>query len=219
MFEENNLGIDLSDAEIYFLAREMKLERLVGFSIDYDSMNKELKMEIKQEGYKLLESKNALQMDFSGNVVVDSRFADIIKHFENPQKVIVWQYYQKKDNQSQLRKAFISGDDIIALEYFLPAVSSVFRLNSTEDVNSFIKAGTAIENTSNNQSTNVLVKIEEIVDKCSEHLTLSTFTKEGDGYLYTESIYCKIDDIWFLIDQTENDSVEIKVVNESVEII
>lgn len=207
MFEDNFIDIYLTDAEIYYLAEEMKLEKLIGVGIDFELLSKEEKIAIKQDSYDLLEKQIALQMNFSGETTVDEKYANIVKRFENPDYCAILQEWKADDDTSSQRKIYKNGDLWTGLDYFNVAASFVLEFDNEDDVNKFFFNGETFSG-DNDAEEIEFETIDKGLEAISEFKIIYEFIKTEETYEFVQVAYAKYEDAWYIV-QSEEESERI----------
>ncbi|MCH5314360.1 MAG: hypothetical protein J1E81_00495 [Eubacterium sp.] len=221
MFEENFKNIELTNGEIFFLAAELKLEKIIGLGIDYEAMNKETKMEFKQESYDWLQKHEAIQMDFSGNTVVNNNYATVIKAFEKPERCVIVQHKDVKNDISDMRKIYLNNSIYTALEYVDENVCQVYEFSNGLDSNKFILFNLNIdvkdENASKPDSKN-FETVEAVIKESKEFAIITEYVLRNGNYQYIESIYVNISDVWYYLESDNENNINANPVTEEVTI-
>lgn len=210
MFEENYKEMELTDAEIYFLAKELKLNQIIGLGFDFDSMNKELKVGLKQESYDLFAEQKALKMDFFGNTTVNENYEKIIKAFEYPDFCGIVQHLNIADNSSFMRKAYKNGGAWTALDYVGENLSSVYEFNSSEEASAFLFYGVTIDENANDIHIS-FENIEAMRNAARDLVIFTEYKKENENdYSVLQKVLVFIDGKgWFTADSGDEGKVEL----------
>lgn len=224
MFEDNYLNITLNDAEVYFLAQEAKLKQIIGLGIDYEAINKETKVELKQQVYDSLEKKALLQMDFSGNSTVEESTAKILKEFEKPQRCMVYQFHNNTEDFSTMRKVYDNSRNYLALEYFTQNDFGLYRLEHDCDIDAFLFAEERIDAVEIEENAEIqfaeekIDNIEQAVEEsqCFAIVTDFQYLPENDTYAFSQCAYLKISDIWYYMETKGDEDISIHPVTELV---
>ena len=221
MFEENYKNIELTDGEIFFLATELKLEKLIGLGIDYGTMNKETKMAFKQESYDWLQRHEAIQMDFSGNTVVNNNYATIIRAFENPLRCIIIQHKDVKNDVADMRKIYLNNGVYTGLEYVAENVCQVYEFDNGIDSNDFLLFNLNIdvkEESDTEQDPKKYENIETVLDECKEYAIISEYVLRNGRYDFIELVYVNISDSWYYLESVSDEHINANPVTEKVTI-
>ena len=221
MFEEFYLNIELTDAEIFFLAKELDLNQIIGLGFDYESMSKEMKNAIKQESYDLFEKQQALQMDFSGNTIVADSYASVIKSFEYPAYCRIVQQVDAEKKESYMRKVYSDNGEWIALDYIAENVCHVYKLPDANNANSFLFGNINID-AQNEPSEQQIVfsSIAKLYDNASKLFVVTEYILKGNSYEAVQKIYANlINKGWYIVDLSSTEtSVILNPVTELVKI-
>ena len=207
MFDNNYTNIELYDGEIFFLAVELGLSRLIGLEIDYPSMNAETKNAFKQESYQLLNEHAAVKMDFSGKTAVNDRFAEIVRAFENPDYCAVIQVSNNSEKTSEMRKIYLNGGKYTALDYVEENLSQIYEFEEKNDARAFLKGGISFK-ASDAQVPDSGAAVEDLLSSCYEFFVLFEYKKTVNGYDHYESLCFKQDNAWFrIVNNTDDYSI------------
>lgn len=207
MFEENYTEVGLSDIEIYYLAKELKLSRTIGLSIDYSSLNKELKNDNYQICYDFFKENHILDMDFSGNVVVAEKYKSIISTFENPDYCCIIHHRKYKENAGAMRKIYRSGKDWTALDYFEQEKSAVYKFDNFDDANKFMFTTAEISPSDIADNDKTIYKAEEYEEfskDATQTVVVTEYVKDKNKYNVVQSLYIEMNNNWFVLEFTEN---------------
>lgn len=193
MFNEFYSNIELTDAEIYFLAKELNLQQIIGLGFDYQEMNTEMKNAVKQESYDLFEKQGALQMNFSGKTMVNDEYADIVKSFEHPVYCGIVQHIDICKKASSMRKVYLNDGVWTALDYIEENVCCVYRFPDKNKSNSFLFANInidAVEDFSDKQV--VYSSIDKLSENSTDILITTEYILKNDVYEAIQQIYAKL---------------------------
>ena len=196
-------NIGLTDIEIYYLAKELGLKQIVGLEIDYDSLNKETKNEAHQICYDFFKEHNILEMDFSGDTVVDEQYAQIITAFEDPEYCCVLLHYNKETNESACRKIYKNGDVWTALDYFASEKSAVFVFPDENTANEFmfdpvqIKAAPNVSDLPEDKTAYLIADYASFAEHTSQTVMLTEYTQKDGEHIAQQKLYVEQNNVWY----------------------
>lgn len=208
MFEEYNLKIRLSVAEIYFIAKELGLEKIVGFAIDFEGLNKEAKVAIKTEVYEEFEKNKVLQMNFTGQTVVNNKYSEIVKVLENPELCRIINHIDNEKNTSDSRMIYkIENGIYYAFEEITEELYDVYKIPSElEDEFLFADININASDDTQNASVQNFETIDELNKSAKEIVVLSCFKKINNIYEFTQKMYMlSNENNWYAVNISDND--------------
>lgn len=201
MFEEFYKNIELTDAEIYFLAKELEMNQIIGLGFDYESMNKEMKNTIKQESYDLFEKQQALKMDFSGNTTVNEDYANVVKSFEFPNYCGIVQHVGMSKEVSALRKVYCNDNKWTALDYERENLCSIYVLPDKKHANDFLYFNLNIASNDKNNTVVTFDSLEKLKQVADDIVATTEYIKNGNTYKVIQRIFVNVKNMdWFEAD-------------------
>ena len=203
MFEENFTGIAVDDFILYFLAKELKLTQIIGTGIDFDTMKKELKNEIKQECYDFMVKNDILSMDFSGNTNVNEPYRTIVSSLETPDCVCIIQEIDNENDRSGQRKLCFRNGKILAFDYLDKSGSAVYEFDDREKAEAFFFGKLTIVTQNPEEAVRTIDSTQDVVNAAERCIMITEYHKTGDTYEAAQRIYVLTDD-WHELQEDEN---------------
>lgn len=214
MFEENFKNVFFNDFMIYFLAKEAELRQIIGIGLDFDTLNKELKNEIKQECYDFMLKNEIISMDFSGKTIINDSYKKYITMFENPQYCCIVQEIDNEKNCSYQRKIYKDHDLYIGLDYETESDSALYEFNDHRDAGQFAFLNLDIRSvlTGNDDLAAIPFAFsEDEISKARQCVIVTEYIPKEETYETIQSIYIRKDDWYEIITDDANNTSLSKV--------
>lgn len=208
MFETNFQKVFLDDFVVYFLANELELQQLIGIDVDFNTMNKELKNEVKQECYDFMLKNEIISMDFGGNTVVEDKYKELIKAFEYPEYCCIVQTVDNENDQSGQRKIYSSNNAYIGLDYVDESSSAVYKFDNEQDANSFAFLDLNIYSNQIDDHMNgiAISDLEKEINSAKKCVIVTEYIMAQDSYESLQKVYILKDD-WYEAETDENEQI------------
>lgn len=206
MFEEYYTGIDLTDAQIYYLAIELKLQQIVGVGIDIDSLNPEMKTLVKSQCYDSFEAEKIIQMNFSGNVTVKEPYATYIKNMEHPNYCVVVQITDFVNETNQMQKLYLNEDKWMGLSFIDENSAGFFEFSANELAQKFVFAENEIysKNIVDDESIEYIDNIDTVISKSDKLIVVTEYQRTKESYETIQKIYVYINNDWKEVQEIDN---------------
>lgn len=200
MFENNFSGIYLDDFIACFLAEELEMKQIIGIGLEFNTLNKEMKNEIKQECYDFMLKNAIISMDFSGNTIVNYDYKGIIECFEFPEYCCIVQETDNEKNQSFQRKIYKNADIYIGLDYTDESSNAVYKFDNIEDAEkfSFLNLEMYSENFDEKLKMFAIEDLEKEINSAKKCVIVTEYIPTDDTYEAIQKIYILKDD-WYEI--------------------
>jgi hypothetical protein len=222
MFDEYYTNVDLTVGEIYFLAKELNMEQIVGFGIDFDSLNKETKNELKAESYELFEKQKAIQMNFTGDTIVSPKYMKVIKSLEFPEQCSIIQHCDLSNNKSSTRHIYFNDDIWTAFDCISNECYSVYLLPNSEIANDFLFCNIKIDANENQEELEEikLNNVDELYKIATDIVVITEYFKDEGTYRFVQTAFAKIiNKGWFGVVMPNNDeSIVLNCVTELIRV-
>lgn len=213
MFTDSFTNIFLDDYVIYFLAKELSLEQLIGIGVEFDTLNKELKNEVQQKCYDFMLENGILSMDFGGNTTVDESYKEIVTCFESPEYCCIVQETDSVENASRQRKVFKSNGKYIGLDYTDEITCAVYKFDEMSTANrfAFLDLNIYSKSTAEDLQAITVENIEKEIQAAKKCVIVTEYIAADETYEAIQKVYVLKDD-WYEIEANENGQAALRTV-------
>ncbi len=218
MFEKNYVGIDLSIPELYFLAKELGLNRLMGMGFDFDTISQEAKTTIKNETYNLLNEKKALEMNFLGETTVNPKYAEIAKFVDSPDYCAV--IIEKEGDINRIRYMYRIENETVCFDTD-ENVLITYKFNDNVSADQFMLYGCNVDVSDIEEEYKEfnLKTGEDVINGSSKFVSFNEFIKESEAYKLVSISFSKREDsVWYVVEGDEEKGYTLSQVTEQLRI-
>lgn len=214
MFADNFTNIFLDDYVIYFLAKELNLEQIIGIGVEFDTLNKEIKNEVKQKCYDFMLQDGIISMDFFGNTTIGDAYKEIVTCFESPEYCCIVQETDSEEKASRQRKIYKGNGKYIGLDYTDEITCAVYKFNEMQAANSFafLQLNMHSKSTAEDLKSIPTENIEKEINEAKKCVIVTEYIASDKMYEAIQKVYVLKDD-WYEIEAYENGQAALKKVS------
>lgn len=211
MFADNFTNIFLDDYVIYFLAKELNLEQIIGIGVEFDTLNKEIKNEVKQKCYDFMLQDGIISMDFGGNTTVGDAYKEIVTCFESPEYCCIVQETDSEEKASRQRKIYKSNGKYIGLDYTDEITCAVYKFEDIQTADRFAFLNLDIHSNSTDMDFKPIAaeNAEKEISEAKKCVIVTEYIVSNAIYEAVQTVYVQKDD-WYAMEANENGQAILK---------